>query len=257
MPTTPQEIELAMKNDREALKKMCAAGQGGLDPAYPVELAYLAIAITGYCVIDMTLATFKGQLSLGVVASLVALAYFYVDVVSALLHVVLDNPYFLDPNNYFGLIVDAAKGFQEHHLDTTLICRMTVFNHLAPISAGFVAAFVIGFALHNSAYLSTIQLSLTFWLCLMQMAHRWSHMTYEQRGPLVNKMQKWKVILSPAEHLRHHRNPYDTQFAIMSGLFNPVMNQLVKIMHPTNPNWIYVFCGTVIAPHVLFRATGL
>lgn len=257
IPTTPKEIELAMKNDREALKKMCEAGKGGLDPAYPVEIAYLVMGITAYCIYDFASAWMQGKLESTVVLAIVGAVYFYTDVISALLHVVLDNPYFLDPNVAFGVIELAAKGFQEHHLDTTLICRMTVFDHLAPISTGLLAASVIGYALHNSVYLSTFQLALTFWLCLMQMAHRWSHMTHEQRGPLINKLQKLKLILSPAEHLRHHRNPYDTQFAIMSGLFNPIMNRLVRILPPTSPKWAGVFVGMVFVPHIVIRAIGL
>lgn len=257
IPTTPEEIEIAMKNDRDALKKMCAAGQGGLDPAYPVEIAYLVMAITLYSVFDFAYAVLQQQLNWSIVLALHVSLYFYTDVVSACLHVVLDNPYFLDPKVYYGAIEKAAKGFQEHHLDTTLICRMSVFNHLAPISAGIAIAFAIGKLMHNSIYLSTIQLSLTFWLCLMQMAHRWSHMTYSERGPLINKLQSWRVILSPADHLRHHRNPYDNQFAIMSGIFNPIMNQLVKIMKPTNPNWVFVFIAVVFVPHTLVRLIGI
>jgi hypothetical protein len=254
IPTTPKEIELAMKQDREALKKLCEAGKGGLDPAYPVEAVYLAGAITLYCMIDLFYASLKQELSLGSVLAIVVGMYFFTDVISALLHVVLDNPYYLDPNNFFGLIEKAAKGFQEHHLDTTLICRMSVFDHLAPMGISCVASFVIGYLVHNSKYLSTFQLSLTFWLCLMQMAHRWSHMTKEQRGPLVDKLQKLGVILTPAEHLKHHRNPYDCQFAIMSGLFNPIFNRIVAVFPPTRPEWIWAFVSACFVPHILIKA---
>lgn len=257
IPTTPQEIELAMKNDRNALKKMCEAGKGGLDPAYPIEAVYVTAIITLYCLYDVVSATMKQELSLTTVLSIVAGMYFFTDIVSALLHVVLDNPYFLDPKNFFGVIEKAAKGFQEHHLDTTLICRMSVFDHLAPMGPACVASFIIGLAVHNSKYLSTFQLSLSFWLCLMQMAHRWSHMTKQQRGPLVNRLQKLGVILTPAEHLKHHKNPYDCQFAIMSGLVNPLFNRVVKVFPPTRPEWIGAFCFACFVPHLLIRGFGI
>merc|ERR1719361_1810832 len=73
---------------------------------------------------------------------------------------------------------------------------------------------------------------------LMMFSHRWSHMRNSDKPFLAHFLQKTGIIMSDAHHHKHHTT-YDCNFAIFSGLCNPILNHVVKIgWHQDDMKWL-------------------
>ena len=199
------------------------------------------------------LGTFAYWKNVGIVIT----AYFLIDVFSGLLHIVLDNPWFATNPN---ILRGPAIGFQEHHLNVNLIGKLSLQQHLSPMGIPIVLNCILGQFMaytfrddnDDQCLYHTVALSTAFFLVLMQMAHRWSHVSLDKRPYGVTTLQKWGILVSASEHSKHHRPPYESHFCIMSGIMNPIMNYVVtNIMSPHSKNWVYVFIAFVMVPHIV------
>jgi ubiquitin-conjugating enzyme E2 variant len=54
--------------------------------------------------------------------------------------------------------------------------------------------------------------------------HAWSHK--RPRSTIVRVLQDMKLLLSPEQHARHHRAPYDVCFCTLTNWLNPVLDAL-------------------------------
>ena len=208
-------------------------------PNYVIYTAFLINFISMYKIYyDFNLISF----------SLISLiTFFFIDLASGLLHIVLDNPKNLS-STYIGKFAD---GFQQHHLNTALIVNMKLSDHLRPMGIVIVFTSYLGLLIHGayntSLYIYIVVFSLS--ICWMQCCHRWSHMTETKRGALITILQKSNFCLKPSEHLIHHKSPYLKNFCIMSGIFNPILNKIVLSnpnLHPHKQIWSLIFLSTMI-----------
>ena len=54
--------------------------------------------------------------------------------------------------------------------------------------------------------------------------HKWAHMKHP---PLVARvLQRCRLILSPRHHLRHHKDPYQTNYCITTGWCDPILTRI-------------------------------
>ena len=183
---------------------------------------------------------------------IVVLNYCLVDLLSGLLHIVCDNPEFLN----VPYISKLAYGFQQHHINTTLIVKMRLQDHIRPMSSVITFMSIIGFIIHGieNYKLYVYIMTLSFYICLMQCSHRWSHMKENNRNWVINQLQSLNVLLKPSEHLKHHTEPYVENFCIMNGSFNSLLNAITKlhpILHPHSKIWLPIFICSFIAPIIL------
>jgi len=188
----------------------------------------------------------------GNILFIVVLNYCLVDLLSGVLHIVLDNPEFLNTP----IISKLAYGFQQHHINTTLIVKMKLQDHIRPMSSVIILMSVIGFIIHGieNYKLYVYIITLSFYICLMQCSHRWSHMKEHNRGCIINQLQSLNVLLKPSEHLKHHTEPYVENFCIMNGAFNSMLNAITKlhpILHPHNKIWLPIFVCSFVLPIIL------
>ena len=51
-----------------------------------------------------------------------------------------------------------------------------------------------------------------------QVGHYYAHATPERVPAVVRTLQRWHVLLPPAHHWQHHKDPYESNFGIVSGL---------------------------------------
>lgn len=175
---------------------------------------------------------------------MVVLCYFVTDMVSGLLHIILDNPRSLD----IKFIAPLAQGFQNHHNDPEKIFReLTLYQHLyvmhLPLTLFFFAVLPFNNPLVFVAYLSMVAM-----LHLMQMSHRWAHVPDAQRGGFVTSLQKVRFIIPYGSHAKHHVDPYDHDFCIMSGLCNKPLNGMAKLLGVRTHGWILVFLLMCFVP---------
>ena len=170
--------------------------------------------------------------------------FFFIDLASGILHIILDNPYNL--NSKF--IGKYAEGFQQHHYNTALIVNMRLSDHLRPMAVVSLLTSYLGLLIHgcNNTSLFVFILVFSLNICWMQCCHRWSHMSSSKRGRTITFLQKVGLCLKPIEHLKHHRAPYLSNFCIMSGTFNPILNTITKnisFLHPHRKIWTPIFVG--------------
>src|SRR5262245_4852050 len=107
------------------------------------------------------------------------------DLISGLLHLVLDNPRSLALPPIRGL----AEGFQRHHENPAKIYEMPLYQHLyvmhMPLTFLFVAIVPFGIAGMHVVFLSMV-----VGLHLMQMAHLWAHLPPERVPRFVRFLQR-------------------------------------------------------------------
>ena len=175
---------------------------------------------------------------------MVVLCYFVTDMVSGLLHIILDNPRSLS----IKFIAPLAQGFQNHHADSQKIFReLTLYQHLyvmhLPLTLFFLAVLPFNNPLVFVAFLSMVAM-----LHLMQMSHRWAHVPDAQRGALVTGLQRVRFIVGYDAHAKHHVDPYERDFCIMSGLCNKPLNVAASVFGVRSHAWILVFLLTCTLP---------
>ncbi len=69
------------------------------------------------------------------------------------------------------------------------------------------------------------QIALTIALAsLGNEVHAWSHK--RPRWWIVRLLQDMKLLISPEQHAKHHRRPYDTNFCTLTNVLNPLLDGL-------------------------------
>lgn len=53
--------------------------------------------------------------------------------------------------------------------------------------------------------------------------HKWSHMSRGEVGPVVAKLQDWRILLTPRQHALHHTDPKNTYYCPITNLLNPTL----------------------------------
>lgn len=181
--------------------------------------------------------------SLGSAAFLFAFALLVTDLISGLLHVVLDNPRSLK----LGPIRGLAEGFQRHHESPAKIYEMPLYQHLYVMHMPLTLLFVAILPFHNVG-MYVVFLSLVVGLHLMQLAHLWAHLPAERVPAPVRVLQNARVLLQKPQHDLHHTPPFNKDFCIMTGICNRPLNAVVSVIGPTTHFWLAIFVVVALAP---------
>jgi len=156
-------------------------------------------------------------------------AWILADFVSGLIHWFADT-YGADDTPLFGPWL--IKPFRQHHLYPRDICThdlvLTIGNSCtiaAPFQAGVL------YLLLNDDEISITEASLAFVFNLFAMAmvatnllHKWAHA--EKTNWLISRMQRFRLLLSPAHHELHHTRPFDSNYCITNGWLNPLLERI-------------------------------
>ena len=178
--------------------------------------------------------------------TLVAFSLIVTDLISGLLHVVLDNPRSLALAPIRGL----AQGFQRHHQNPSNIYEMPLYQHLYVMHMPLTFLFLAVLPFHDAG-MHVVFLSMVVGLHVMQMAHLWAHLPPERVPSAVRLLHRSRVLLSKPEHDLHHTEPFDKDFCIMTGVCNRPLNALVSLLGPTTHWWLAVFLASALSPLVL------
>lgn len=177
------------------------------------------------------------------VLMVVVFCYFLTDVVSGLLHIILDNPRSLELN----AIESLADGFQKHHADPRGITELPLYEHLYVMHLPLTLLFLAVLPFHTSL-VYVVFLSMVLWLHVMQMSHRWAHARKKQLPPIAALLQRANLLIDFPAHAKHHREPYSKDFCIMNGLFNRPLNSVVRRVGNTSHAWIGIFFAVCLTP---------
>ncbi|KAH8091298.1 hypothetical protein JL720_6193 [Aureococcus anophagefferens] len=142
----------------------------------------------------------------------------YIDVTGLLLHLVLDN----SNNERFSLLAGGVRSFVNHHADPQKIAATPglhyAFTHL-PVAAAIFA-------------------------------HRWSHTPAFAVPTVARVLERAGLLIAPAKHARHHVPPHASNFSIMMGWADKLVNPFLRLAPggPWSPVWLYVFVAWLVSP---------
>ena len=160
-------------------------------------------------------------LSLAHAAALCVAAWAAADLFVGIFHWSVDN-YGDEATPVMGATIAA---FQGHHDHPWLITR----GELCTIIDGPCVAtmpMLMAAILWSSPPVAVVMAFYTAWSVLAQLTHKWSHERRCTMPPLVARLQDAHVFISCTEHRRHHAPPINSDYCILSGLWNKPLQQL-------------------------------
>eukprot|EP00884_Botryococcus_braunii_P016703 jgi/Botrbrau1/3716/Bobra.0363s0003.1 len=145
------------------------------------------------------------------------------DLLSGVYHWGVDN-YGDDSTPILGSQIAA---FQGHHQRPWTITEREFCNNVHKVfkPAGVFAAgccLVSGFM---PGWLEVLLGSGTFLTAMSQQFHAWSHMRGSQLSQTVIFLQEAGILVSRKAHGAHHKAPFEGNYCIVSGFWNPILDQ--------------------------------
>jgi hypothetical protein len=185
----------------------------------------IAELLTAVIILAVDWRALQGYLSKSQLPVLVSAAFImtvYIDFISGLLHLTLDNPTI----THWPVLGPAAESFQGHHDHPNDICSSPWLGHLTEMFFVNIAIRVaISPISHASVRLLTVMTDLLS--MLMMASHRWAHTHPADTPWLVRLAQSFGLLITPAHHSFHHA-AFVSNFAIFTGWSNPLLNTLVR-----------------------------
>lgn len=135
------------------------------------------------------------------------------------------------------------RPFREHHVDQYEITRHDFVetngnNCFISIVPGLLAALLPqGPDLTANFFIASFTFSLILWVLMTNQFHKWSHL--DAPPPLLDRLQRWHLILPRDHHQVHHTAPYAKYYCITVGWLNepltrigffPMMEKLVSAL---------------------------
>lgn len=147
------------------------------------------------------------------------LAWFLADFASGVIHWFFDT-YFYETTPVLGPIV---YDHRQHHVSPNDVIEMEA-SMVSPINFLVIGIFTsicffMGSNLFWPAFFTFANLSPMF--------HRWAHVRArkEKLNPVILLLQDFRIILPAEDHNKHHKLPRRSNYCIMSGLMNPVLDR--------------------------------
>jgi hypothetical protein len=185
--------------------------------------------------------------ALGVAVAIVV-GYFLTDFISGFVHWAGDS---LGSETMPVIGAHFVKPFRFHHIDQKDITRhdfIETNGNNCILSVALMAHVVWlmpptpGFFFYYGALMFSIAL---FTLGTNQF-HKWAHADIETLGPVVRRLQRWGLILSPTHHKTHHTAPFETYYCITHGMLNPLLARVHFFRHAerlvarVKPDFLYL-----------------
>jgi palmitoyl-[glycerolipid] 3-(E)-desaturase len=162
----------------------------------------------------------------GVESAAAALAaYSLADLATGMYHWFVDN-YGDASTPVFGAQIAA---FQGHHRYPSTITLRDPCNNLHALARAAALALAPAdaalFAAGGPAWAHAFAGAFAACVVLSQQSHAWAHEKLTRLPPGVEALQGAGVLVSRAQHAAHHRRPYDTNYCIVSGMWNGVLDR--------------------------------
>ena len=177
---------------------------------------------------------------LGALAS----TYAYMEVYSAVLHIVLDNSTFI---RIPGLDQPVFE-FLAHHILPVEIAQRRFRDICGDLNVIVGVIFVINMLVFDrlkDGRVMCVVASGGAMAYLGQFAHRQAHMPPGKVNKLTGWLQKVGLLVSPTLHRAHHRT-YDRGFAILGGWSEGVVTWLYRDVVPSGWVWLGVFVAMTV-----------
>lgn len=150
-------------------------------------------------------------------------AYALADLGTGIYHWFVDN-YGDGTTPVFGRQIAA---FQGHHQRPWTITQREFCNNVHQVfkPAAFAAAFFLAISNLTPLWFNAWVAPFIFFVCMSQQFHAWSHMKKSELPGIVVALQDMNLLISRKAHGAHHRAPFDCNYCIVSGWWNPLLDR--------------------------------
>jgi hypothetical protein len=214
-------------------------------PVYLVLASCLSVVVMGLREFGVI------TVAMGLATSLVCY-----DLLSGVLHVVLDHPPFI----HMPAIGQACLEFQWHHFIPDDIVVKGIVQACGDLHL-VVAGVILYFAWLTDMGQDKLMVFMASCMILMayfgQYSHQQSHNVLH-RSATAKWLQDHGLCISPANHHKHHAAPHNTDYCLVG-----VCDPLVDLMFTTTPPWLWLMAlgtyilGVVPLEVALMRAAGI
>jgi ubiquitin-conjugating enzyme E2 variant len=172
-------------------------------------------------------ATLDGPAAWIIFGASIVTGYVLADLVSGIVHWLADR-YGTESTPFLG--ANFIRPFREHHVDPKAITEHDFIETNGSnciVSAPFMAVAFFSLPMESSL-ITTFLLSETLAFCLTILAtnqfHKWAHM---DSPPFAARfLSKLSLALSSEHHNIHHSAPFDRNYCITAGWWNPLLERL-------------------------------
>jgi len=203
------------------------------------SIVYFFYAFGTYLILSTVL---SGAVSPPMFVLLLAVNFFYYDVFSGVLHIVLDEPQHINHFPHNIILGPAALEFQwHHHIPHDIVSKpfVEVCGDLNIVVAGVAALYYLygSFETPVGRCFCGLKLLAAYY---GQFCHMQAHNPAGRRPAWVQWAQDHRLMISGEDHMVHHRN-YDQNFCIGSGLSNAYFMKVVKLLGTDPTMWRNIF----------------
>ena len=168
------------------------------------------------------LAQLDGPADAAAAAVAIALAYVLSDLGTGIYHWGVDNY----GDSKTPLVGSQIAAFQGHHQRPWTITEREFCNNVHKVfrPASVPAAMLFAGSFVASPALAVWSSAFLFLACMSQQFHAWSHMKRSELPDIVNILQDAGLLISRRAHGAHHRAPFEGNYCIVSGWWNPILD---------------------------------
>ena len=206
-------------------------------PVYQMRCAYMVyLYLLGTSVL---IACGVSKISLVATAMSVTIMFVGYDLYSGILHVVLDHP----NNISLPILGQPCLEFQWHHAIPDDLVRKNFVDVCGDLNTVVLILAIINCFLLDVQKASGVAMvigGMKLWMAYFgQFSHMSAHSSGKQRTPVADWLQKYGFMISPKEHMAHHKPPHDLDFCLI-GLCNPIIDAM-RTVTTNNALWLVLF----------------
>ncbi|CAK9053481.1 unnamed protein product [Durusdinium trenchii] len=123
------------------------------------------------------------------------------------------------------IVGSQIEAFQGHHEEPWTITYRDFCNNCFPTCIATMP-FLLGFELFcPSPVVLLWAIVACAGIAFCQEFHKWSHTLRSQCHPVINWLQDRGILVHRSAHLRHHKPPFETNYCIVTGHMNPILDR--------------------------------
>ena len=151
----------------------------------------------------------------------VVAGYLAADLVSGVVHWLCDQ-FFEEDTPLIGRVL--IRPFREHHRDPLAMTRHGFLELAGNSCLGLVPVLALASLASPGVAGDAFVVSFGVGAALTNHLHKWSHALHAPA--LVRSLQRWRLVLTPDGHRRHHGAGYAAAYCVTTGWLNPLIDRL-------------------------------
>lgn len=123
------------------------------------------------------------------------------------------------------IVGSQIEAFQGHHEEPWTITYRDFCNNCFPTCMATMPFLVAFEVFCSTPFVLLWAVVACAGIAFCQEFHKWSHTLRSQCHPVVNWLQDHGILVHRSAHLRHHKPPFETNYCIVTGHMNPILDR--------------------------------